>query len=84
MLLTSKDRANGFSIVGDESHNITLLKEGRPMAWFSRIVSEKTVNAFVELIKDSESRMKRVSIGTGMKRDYSGDGAAALDSYSNC
>ncbi len=54
MLLTSEDRANGFSIVGDESHNITLLKEGRPMAWFTATVTEEVIMAFLKLIKDSE------------------------------
>ncbi len=54
LLLTSEDRANGFSIVVDESHNVTLLKQGRPMAWFAATVTEEVIVAFLELIKDSE------------------------------
>jgi len=53
-LLTSEDRANGFSVVGDKSHNITLLKQGRPMAWFAATVTEEVIVAFLKLIKDSE------------------------------
>ncbi len=54
LLLTSEDRASGFSIVGDESNNITLLKQGRPMAWFAAIVTKEVIMAFLKLIKDSE------------------------------
>jgi len=53
-LLTSEDRANGFSIVTDESNNITLLKWSKPIAWFSAVVTEEVVVAFLKLIKDSE------------------------------
>ncbi len=54
LLLTSEDRANGFSIITDESHNVTLLKRGSPMAWFAATVTEEVVTAFLKLIKDSE------------------------------
>ncbi len=42
-LLTSEDRANGFSIVTDESNNIMLLKCSKPVAWFSAVVTEEVV-----------------------------------------
>ncbi len=54
LLLTSEDRANGFSIARDDHHNTTLLKCGRPMAWFAATVTEEVVIAFLKLIKDSE------------------------------
>ncbi len=54
LLLTSEDKTNGFSIVGDESHNITLFKQGRPMAWFAATVAKEVIMAFLGLIKDSE------------------------------
>ncbi len=54
LLLTSEDRADGFSMVADESHNITLLKRGRPMAWFAATVTEEVIVAFLKLVKDSE------------------------------
>ncbi|MBI3040579.1 MAG: hypothetical protein HYY80_02850 [Chloroflexi bacterium] len=55
-LLRSEDRANGFSVVRDESHNIILLKQGRPMAWFAAILTKKVIVAFLKLIKDSDRR----------------------------
>jgi len=54
LLLTSQDRANGFSVVRDDHHNTTLLKWGRPMAWFAATVTEEVVVAFLKLIKDYE------------------------------
>lgn len=54
LLLTSEDRANGFSIITDESHNVTLLKRGSPMAWFAAMVSEEVIMVFLKLVKDSE------------------------------
>lgn len=54
LLLTSEDRANGFSIVGNESHNVTLLKEGSPIAWFAATVTAEVIVAFLKLIKDSK------------------------------
>lgn len=54
LLLMSEDRANGFSMMTDESHNVTLLKRGRPMAWFAATVTEEVIMAFLKLIRDSE------------------------------
>lgn len=53
-LLTSEDRADGFSVVRDESHNITLLKQDTPIAWFASTETEEVIVAFLKLIKDSE------------------------------
>ena len=58
LLLTNKDRANGFSIVADDRHNTTLLKRGKSVAWFSAAVTEETVRVFVELVKASEGSAK--------------------------
>ena len=63
LMLTSKDRVDGFSIVVDDRHNISLLRWSQPVAWFSAIMSEETIRAFVELIKfstpDKEGRNGR-------------------------
>ncbi len=61
LFLSSEDRANGFAIETDERNNITLLKGNEPIARFSRIMSEKTVNAFVELIKGYGSALKQTT-----------------------
>ncbi len=55
LLLTGEDRANGFSIARDDHRNTTLLKWGRPIAWFAATVTEEVVVAFLKLIKDYES-----------------------------
>ena len=49
--LTNEDRAGGYSIVADERHNISLLRWSQPVAWFSAMLSEETIRAFLELIK---------------------------------
>jgi len=49
-ILTSQDRVNGFSAQLGDARNITLLKWGKPVAWFSAAVSTKTVRAIVRLI----------------------------------
>ena len=54
LLLRSEDRANGFSIVADDCHNIMLFKWDKLDALFSAVVTEETLNAFLELVKDSE------------------------------
>jgi len=51
LCLSSEDRNNGFFIVVDDYHNITLLRWGRPVAWFSVALSEETLMALVELVK---------------------------------
>ena len=56
--LTTEDRANGFSIVADDRHNITLLKWGKPVAWFSPAMPREVLREFLELIKDCERSMK--------------------------
>ena len=63
LLLTSEGRAGGFSITADGRHNISLLRWSQPVAWFSAMLSEETIRAFVELIKsltsDREERNDR-------------------------
>ena len=54
-LLTNEDRANGFSIVADDHHNITLLQWGKLVAWFSAAVTtEEVLRGFLELMKHCE------------------------------
>lgn len=57
-VLTSEDRASGFSIVADDRHNITLSKWGKPVAWFSAAMTREVLREFLELIKDCERNMK--------------------------
>ncbi len=53
--LSSKDRADGFSVVTDDGNNINLLRWSKPIAWFSAaVVSEETVKVFIRLIKACE------------------------------
>ena len=59
LLLTSKDGVDDFSIMADDRHNTTLLKRGKRVAWFSAAVTEETLRAFLELMKDCERSVKR-------------------------
>jgi len=58
LLLTSKDRVDGFSIMTDSHRNITLLRWGKRVAWFSAVVNEETLRAFLELAEDCERNTK--------------------------
>jgi len=59
LLLTSEFRANGFSVVTDGGSNTTLLKWGKPVAWFSAaVVSGQLIRVFLELIRECESGAK--------------------------
>ena len=57
LLLTSKDGVDDFSIMADDRHNTTLLKRGKQVAWFSAAVTEETLRALLELVKDCERSM---------------------------
>ncbi len=54
LLLTSADKANGFSLVIDDDNNISLLEWSKPVAWFSAVVTEEVLRGFLKLAKDSE------------------------------
>ncbi len=52
--LSTQDIEDGFSIAMDRK-NITLLKRGKQVAWFSAsVVSEEPIKAFIMLIKAYE------------------------------
>jgi len=53
-ILTSQERANGFSMQLSEDRDITLLKQGKSVAWFSAAVSAEAVKAIVSLIASCE------------------------------
>lgn len=55
LLLTNQAIANGFSVARDDCHNITVLRWGRPMAWFAATVTEEVIVAFLKCCKDYES-----------------------------
>ena len=63
--LTTEDRANGFSIVADDRHNMTLLKWGKPVAWFSAVLPREALSQLLELIKFCE-RKKDAKPGSGL------------------
>ncbi len=52
--LSSEDRTGGFSTTADSRNSVALLKWGKPVAWFSAMLDEKTVKVFVELVKTCE------------------------------
>ena len=52
------DKAGGFSVVTDDGSNTTLLKWGKPVAWFSAAVSGEVLRVFLELIKECERSAK--------------------------
>ena len=58
--LTTEDRASGFSIVADDRHNMTLLKWGKPVAWFSAVVPGEVLRQFLELIKVCERKTRSI------------------------
>jgi len=58
LLLTSKDRVDGFSMMADGRRNTTLLRRGKRVAWFSAAGTGETVRAFLELVKDCERSAK--------------------------
>ncbi|MDO9579171.1 MAG: hypothetical protein Q7J06_01175 [Bacteroidales bacterium] len=62
LLLSSEDKGNGFSIVADNRHNITLSKWSKPVAWFSAALSEETLKAFVVLVKGYEGNVGAIQV----------------------
>jgi CheY-like chemotaxis protein len=52
--LSPQDIEDGFSIATDDRKNITLLKQGNQVAWFSAAVSEEAVKVFIRLIRACE------------------------------
>jgi hypothetical protein len=48
-----------YYIIGDKSQNIRLYKNRAQIAWFSGILDEKTVAAFVKLIMLSEINFQK-------------------------
>ena len=58
LFLSPDDKAGGFSVVTDDGSNTTLLKWGKPVAWFSAAVSGEVLRVFLELIKECERSAK--------------------------
>ena len=54
LLLSSKDKVDGLYILTDKDLNTTLLRGGRPVAWFSAMMTEKGLKAFLKVMKDFE------------------------------
>lgn len=53
-VLMSQGKTNGFSVQLSEGRDITLLKQGRSVAWFSAAVSAEMVKAIASLIASCE------------------------------
>jgi len=62
LLLSSEDRADGFSIMVDNRSNITLLRWSKPVAWFSAALSEEALKAFVVLVKGYEGNVGAIQV----------------------
>lgn len=75
LLLTSKGRVDGFSIMTDGRHNITLLKRGKQVAWFSPAVTGEVLREFLALVKDCErSACEKVVVELEKTRSYNSGG----------
>ncbi len=60
-LLSSEDKADGFSITFDNYGGVTLLRWGRQIAWFSAAVCGEVLQALVEVVKAVERNERRHS-----------------------
>ena len=55
LLLSSKDKVDGFYIVTDKGHDITLLRWGQTIGLVcSAMITEEGLKAFLEVMKDFE------------------------------
>jgi len=52
--LLNEDRMAGFSTMADSRNSVTLLKWGKPVAWFSAMLDEKAIKVFIESVKTCE------------------------------
>jgi len=57
-LLSEGERAEGYSISIDALNNITLLKEGKVIAWFSRLSDIDITQSLIKLIMAAEKLRK--------------------------
>jgi hypothetical protein len=57
-LLSEGERAEGYSISIDALNNITLLKEGKVIAWFSRLSDIDITQSLINLIMVDEKTRK--------------------------
>jgi hypothetical protein len=48
--LSQRDLENGFSLIVDANDNITLLKRGSELAWYSRKADKDTVQSLIKLM----------------------------------
>jgi len=62
--LLNEDRTGGFSTMADGRHDITLLKRGKSVAWFSAMLDDKVVKAFIELVKTCEEMCESQTNGS--------------------
>jgi len=53
-LLSQEEEAEGYSISIDAFNNISLLKEGEKIAWFSRLSDMETTRSLIRLISAGE------------------------------
>lgn len=81
--LSSEDTMAGFSTATDSRNSVSLLQWGKPVAWFSAMLDEKTVKAFVELIKARKERQECLSdfVVLGNKRRCPMKGVQKIKSF---
>jgi hypothetical protein len=58
LLLSDEGKANGYALATDGLNNITLLKEGKEMAWFSRLSDIDITQSLISLIMADEKIRK--------------------------
>jgi len=58
LLLSEEEGADGYSLAIDALNNITLLKEGKVIAWFSRLSDIDITQSLINLIMADEKIRK--------------------------
>ncbi len=67
--LSERERAEGYSVFIDTLNNITLLKEGKKMAWFSRLSDVDITQSLINLIMADEKTRKGERLNLKDKSD---------------
>jgi hypothetical protein len=53
--ISSEDRAAGFYVAADTNNNITILRNGRRVAWLSASMSKGMIHVIITLVKELET-----------------------------
>jgi len=69
LLLSEEEGADGYSLAIDALNNITLLKEGKVIAWFSRLSDIDITQSLINLIMADEKIRKDERLNLKDKSD---------------